>query len=287
MRSELIAGISSGQDGAIWGGFFFRFKSNGECCVYQLSDLTGACGEQVAPFSTFCLDKAEILMPHSNAVCFGSEYAEAGDEFPLLYTNIYNSYAKAADRREGTCCVYRLQRRGDRFSTQLVQVIQIGFSAVRGLWRSKETADVRPYGNFTVDRARGVYYAFTMLDGEMVTRYFAFRLPAAADGQWEERFGARCAALREQDVMDSFDCPYHHYLQGACVHGNRIYSLEGFTDDNENPPALRVIDPAERRQIACVTLGDIGLTEEPEWIDFYDGQCFYADHAGNVYRFFE
>ncbi len=284
MQAKLVARICSGQDGAIWGGFFFRFKSNGECCVYELERLLAGEGTMVEPFSTFRLDKAEILMPHSNAVSFGNEYAEGCDEFPLLYTNIYNSYAKSEERMEGTCCVYRLQRCENRFTTQLVQVIRIDFTAVPGLWRSKTVQDVRPYGNFAVDRDHSICYAFTMMDQEKRTRYFSFRLPRSFEGQWDEQLSARSVALKEGDIVGSFDCPYHHYLQGACVHEGKIYTLEGFTENVENPPALRVIDPKERRQIAYRPMKDAGLVNEPEWIDFYDGQCIYADHSGSVYH---
>ena len=79
MEAKLVAKICSGQDGAIWGGFFFRFESNGECFVYELERLLAAEGAVIEPFSTFRLDKAEILMPHSNSVSFGNAYAEKQD----------------------------------------------------------------------------------------------------------------------------------------------------------------------------------------------------------------
>ena len=52
MEAKLVAKICSGQDGAAWGGFFFRFQSNGECCVYELERLLAAEGAVVVPFST-------------------------------------------------------------------------------------------------------------------------------------------------------------------------------------------------------------------------------------------
>ena len=102
MKARRMAKICTGQDGAIWGDYFFRFKSNGEGWVYELPRIMQGGGEAVEAFSTFCLDRTDLLMPHSNAVSFGCEYAEEGDEFPLLYTNIYNSYAKAEDKKRGS-----------------------------------------------------------------------------------------------------------------------------------------------------------------------------------------
>ena len=284
MKFDPIGKICTGQDGAIWGPFLFRFQSDGWCCVYEWAQLTGAGGELAEIFARFRLDKCLLLLPHSNAVFFGQEYALEGDEFPILYTNIYNSYAKEADRKEGTCCAYRLWREGGEFHSQLLQVIRIGFTKDMDLWCSADGRDVRPYGNFAADRANGICYAFTMRDTERTTRYFAFRLPKLSDGEIDKNIGVPVVTLRPEDVLDWFDCPYHHYVQGACVHDGYIYSLEGFTDDAENPPLLRIIDPRERRETAEIPLAAHGLTVEPEMIDFSAERCIYADHSGNVYE---
>lgn len=280
MKMEKIGKICIGQDGAVWGRFLFRFKSDGECCVYDLDALPADKAAEAAAISRFRLDKAEVLAPHSNAVVFGSEYAAEGDEFPLLYSNIYNNYAKEEDRLEGLCCVYRLRREGLQFYTELVQLIQIGFTKDPHLWCSENGQDVRPYGNFVIDRESGRYYAFTMRDGAEATRYFAFRLPKSDDGCVDDRFGVRKVVLTAEDILDSFDCPYHRYLQGACVREGLIYSLEGFTNDPMNLPLLRIIDPQARRQRATYSLGEI----EPELIDFSGERGYYADHDGNLYE---
>ena len=80
---------------------------------------------ETAPFATFALDKRELITPHSNAVFFGTEFFEEGDEFPLLYSNIYNNYSGKEEPLIGVCLVYRLMRDGDSFKTTLVQIIEI------------------------------------------------------------------------------------------------------------------------------------------------------------------
>lgn len=267
MKLTKIGQIAAGQDGAIWGNLLFRFEGNGVCHVYGLDTL-----EKVSEFS---LDQTQVWMPHSNAVMFGCEYWAAGDEFPLLYTNVYNTYAREADRRVGVCCVYRLTREGNTFHARLVQTIAIGFAEDESLWCSEGRTDLRPYGNFTIDRDRGIYYGFTMRDADQTTRYFAFRLPKLADGE--------AVTLTPGDILDRFDCPYHRFLQGACCHQGLIYSLEGFTGDAQNPPALRIISPKERKQLLYVPLEDYGFTVEPELIDFRDGRCYCADCKGGLY----
>lgn len=286
MNIKHIANIAVGQDGAFYNDYLFRFETSGLCHVYDAGALKKDCREaaDLREISTFCLDRADELVPHSNSVTFGKEYYRPGDEFPLLYTNIYNNYAKADDPLKGVCCVYRLQRSGTEFSSTLVQLIEIGFTENDGYWSSgKEEGDVRPYGNFAVDAENGILYAFTMRDKCRTTRYFSFDLPCADDGIADERFNVKKVTLNICDIKEQFDCAYHHYIQGACAYGGKVYSLEGFTESKENPPALRVIDAAAKRQVLHLDFTSMGLTVEPELIDFKDGICYYGDAHGNLY----
>ncbi len=283
MKVTRITRIAAGQDGAIYGGFLFRFDAKGGCKVYKTADLRIA-GETATEFASFVLDKVEILKPHSNAVSFGNEYYENGDEFPLLYTNIYNNHAGEQDPQKGVCCVYRLQRKNDVFTTKLVQVIKIGFIDDVNYWKSSETVqDVRPYGNFAIDAKNGVLYAFVMRDACEQTRYFAFDLPKATDGETDEKTGAKKVTLQVKDIKTYFDCPYHHYVQGACVHNGKIYSLEGFTHDEKNPPAIRIIDMEKKGEERYVPCADLGLKIEPEFIDFEEDVCWYSELNGSLF----
>ena len=281
MQIKRIATMPGGQDGAIWGNLLFRFNARGEGKVYDLETVKE--GAELTPVATVMLDRAEEIVPHSNAVCFGTEYAEEGDEFPLLYSNIYNNYAKEADRRVGVCCVYRLYRAGDGFATKLVQLIRIGFTEDSVLWCSENIADVRPYGNFTIDRDRDRYWAFVMRDGTRTTRYFSFRLPRLCEGETDAALGIKVVTLTPADILMSFDCPYHDYVQGACCHAGKIYSVEGFHADGKHPPSLRVIDTLAGKQIFSTAFADHGCLIEPECIDFCGETCYYSDAHGALY----
>lgn len=277
MNIKLAGKISGGQDGAIWGQYLFRFNEAGKCVVHDLRD-------NLREISQFVLDKNDILSPHSNAVMFGREYFSPDDEFPLLYTNIYNNYATAVNPLRGVCCVYRLQRTTDGFTTTLVQLIEVGFVEDSRYWRSSdEVEDVRPYGNFSIDRDAALYYGFTMRDKWKTTRYFSFKLPKLADGIMDETYGVNRVVLNAGEILDQFDCEYHQFIQGACIHNGLIYSLEGFAHDPGKPPAIRVIDPKEKRQLLYVPFGDFGMTAEPEFIDFDGETCYYAEAPGELY----
>lgn len=278
MKITEVSKICSGQDGAFWGDFLFRFDAKGMCHVYDASSLDGGWEETSVPeIASFQMGEGEAYIPHFNAVVFGTEYAEAGDEFPILYANLYNNYAREADRREGTLCAYRLTRDGERFGMTLKQVITVGF-VHDSLWMSEDGKDVRPYGNFVIDTQKGLLHAFTMRDGDHTTRYFTFKLPTLSDGD--------LVVLTKEDILSYFDTAYANYIQGACCHEGLIYSTEGFSLEHapDIPPAIRVIDPAAKKELRHVHLPDLGLKKEAEWIDFRCGACYYIDCEGTVYR---
>ena len=265
--------VHKGQDGAIWNGCVFRFNGKGLCWVYDLTTME-AVGE-------FTLDKADMICPHSNAVFFGTEYFAEGDEFPILYSNIYNNYP---GQLAGTCCAYRITREGSAFSSQLVQVIRVGF-ADTPLWRSEKVEDIRPYGNFVADTPSQSLWAFVMRDESRTTRFFRFPMPKITEGEPDAKWGVPVVTLTECDILEQFDGCYVNFMQGAICHEGLIYSVEGFTTPNQRnaTPAMRIFDTKKQKQVLHLDLVALGLTVEPEFVEVYDGQFYYADHDGNFY----
>lgn len=287
MKVEIkqIAKIDGGQDGAIFGDKLFRFDTRGGCSVYDLTglDFSGDEVREISPEASFNLDKSDIIAPHSNSVAFGCEYYDEGDEYPLLYTNIYNNYKNCEDELVGVCCVYRIVKDGESYRSTLVQLIEIGFTGERGLWRSLGDAiDKRPFGNFVIDRESGKYYAFVMRDGDEVTSYFTFDLPRLSEGVPDEKYGVPRVVLSKENVLAHFDAPYHNFIQGATAVADRVYSVEGFHEGIH--PALRVIDVIEGRELLHFDLFDAGYIYEAELIEFYRGYCIYGDHKGNLFE---
>lgn len=286
MKIQKVAVSTGGQDGAFWGDYLFRFEADGTGVVQDARPLDSA-GDGVVELPVVAeihFNENDPVIPHCNAVVFGIEYFAPDDEFPLMYANIYNNYSGAEDRREGMCCVYRLQRNGTAFSLTLVQIIQIGFKDDL-LWISGgETKDIRPYGNFVIDCEKNLLHAFTMRDADRVSRYFTFNLPKLSDGEWSETYGVRFVTLGKEDVCQWFDTEYHCFIQGGCCYGGKIYSSEGFTRSEENAPALRVIDPEQKKQMFHCNLLKLGYEEEAEFVDFRNGKCYYSDACGTIYQ---
>ena len=284
MEITKIAKVLGDQDGVIFGDLLFIFNSKGKCNVFDLTKIDDGEVKEHSPISAFTLDKAELICPHNNAVTFGCEYYEEGDEFPVFYTNIYNNYAGSKNKLKGVCLAYRLEREGDGFKTTLLQMIEIGFTEDE-IWKSPgENMDVRPFGNFVADRENNKYYGFVMRDNDRTTRYFTFDMPKVRDGETDENYGIKKVVLSKADIKDYFDTDYHRFIQGASVKDGKIYSVEGFTNDNVNFPALRIIDMEKKKQIEMVDFREFGIHEEAEMIDFYKGEIIYADNPGNLYR---
>lgn len=266
-----LGSVHKGQDGAIWNGCIFRFNGKGQCWVYDLTTME--------PMGEFTLDKADRICPHSNAVFFGREYYAAGDEFPILYSNVYNNYP---GQLAGTCCAYRITRENGKFTSRLVQVIRVGFTDTP-LWRSENDEDIRPYGNFVMDGEN--LWAYVMRDESRTTRFFRFPMPKITDGEPDTKRGVPVVTLGEQDIAEQFDECYVNFMQGGICHNGLIYSVEGFTVPNQRKatPAMRIFDTKAKKQVLHLDLAAMGLIVEPEFVAVYNGHFYYADHDGNFY----
>ena len=178
--------------------------------------------------------------------------------------------------------MYRIPIESHIFKSTLVQMIKIGFTGSE-LWQSADGNDIRPYGNFVIDRENKRLYAFTMRDQERKTRFFEFDMPKHGDGKYAPEFDLPVVTLSELDVRAWFDSEYINFMQGAAYHDGCIYSTEGFTNSVRNP-ALRVFDVKEKKQVLHVDLRDLGLHIEAEFVDVYNGETYYIDSAGDAFK---
>ena len=254
-----ITKVHGEQDGAMYGGYLFRFDGSGLVSVTDLSDYSLV--------NTHFADGMEKYKPHGNSVFFGSEMC---GKFPLLYSNVYNSYNNA---NEGICLVYKIT---DDLKTKLVQVIKIGFVDKEDVWRSKDKNDVRPYGNFAYDKESGLMYAFTMRDSDRTARFFEFEMPKLSDGE--------VVTINYKDVTNQFDTPYIDFMQGAICHKGYIYSLEGFNAVNAQKPKLKVIDVKGKKMAMDIDLTKHGLIFEMELVEVYNDTLYLSDCWGNTYK---
>jgi len=121
-----------------------------------------------------------------------------------------------------------------------------------------------------------------MRNEELGTRFFKFDIPSVHSGEDDGRFKVKRAVLKAEDVKESFERGYFRYVQGATLHDGKIYSTEGFHKDEVNRPAIRVIDLKDKNEM-LVDIMSMGFVTEPEFIDFYNGDCYYSDARGSLY----
>lgn len=153
----------------------------------------------------------------------------------------------------------------------LVQVLKIGFANNPDLWTpSNET---RPYGNFVVDSQNKVLYTYVMYTSKNLIYWHKFKLPEVTQGTSNPTYGVPVYTLHEYDILDSWQTDYQDIIQGCCFYKGRIYTTEGWGGTNSK---IRVIDPSTKSQIAVLSIGNNGLTTEPEMIDFYNNKCYYG-----------
>ena len=260
------------QDGTIYKQHLLKFNGDGTCKVYSL--LTNEL------ISTFTLDRTNAIKMHSNSVCLGA-FLSRTDMLPLLYSNVYNSYSSELDKKKGTVGVYKLLYNGNAYSSMLIQVIRIGFADDREIWMSAKGSDRSPYGNFVVDPINNKIWFFVTRDANKTTRFICCELPKPGAGEFDATAGVNVYTLQAEDIIDMFDVPYSYYLQGACLHDGKIYSLEGM-GTAENPTVIRVIDLDAGAEDSVVDLQAYGLAYESELIDYWkDGMFIYGDYRGS------
>lgn len=271
LQQEELANLSafqkSGlQDGEVFGDRLFLFTDAGVCNVYD--------ADTAVLVDSFLMGGREYITPHVNSASFSDQYYAPGDEYPLLYTSVYNNLTPQNTQILGFCCVYRITETDGRFASELVQLIWVSFVGDRELWMSPQSNE-RPFGNFVVDTDRDMLYAFVPRDDSQTTRFFGFALPDPRAGNESSTYGCRLLYLNVADICHQFDVEYFSSPQG-CTYGNgRIYSVEGFGSTNTVPPFLRVVDVESGTLELAVNLGQLGLDREPETVTFRDGELLY------------
>lgn len=247
------------QEGAIFDGKLFMLNHEELGGVFDMES-----GEMIGDF--IC-DRSDFLSVHSNSICFGTEYYDKNDKYPLMYICVYNNYEGQANQYEGHCGVYRITEDGSDFKGDLVQVIKIGFTEDLNMWKSRPNrGDICPYGNFIVDTDKNDFYAYVMRDATQTTRYYKFDLPKVSDGEYNSLFGCKTVTLNIADIKDQFDTEYSVYLQGADYVDGMILSSSGLGYGRDGGAILRLVDLESKKVIKVFDAMSAGVYNEPEVI---------------------
>jgi hypothetical protein len=142
------------QGGDCWGNYFFQFfKNNYQVKVYDLSIK-----KLVQTISIPTSERGFVSNCHCNTVCFGTEYFDTEDFFPLIYV----STGYASNSFTGAL-VYRITQENNRFFITLVQTIK--FPVDKSSWTEFVPGDGFAYLCYTAESV-----------------IFKFRMPQLKDG---------------------------------------------------------------------------------------------------------
>ena len=258
-------GYSFFQDGCIYGNYLFAFLKDGTCYIFD--------AETFSLIDLTYLPSYNGMTPHSNSVSF-AEKTNDDEEFPLLYSNIYNNYPSYLESY-GVCCVYKISRDDRHFSFSLVQVIKVSFVDDYNLWYDNSDNE-SPFGNFVVCDNKLI--VFVNLFGSLKTRFFVFELPEYVAGN-----GINYICLAIDDIVSIYDFPLFRYIQGCTYKDGFLFSLEGLGEQN-SPGYLRIIDFYKPNLYTFPLFESIGESE-PELICFYKDTMLIIDYFGNSFTF--
>ena len=112
-----LTGSSGSQGGDCWGDYFFQFWSNNR--LVRVFDLSRK--EMVQTIYIPESQRGFISDCHCNVVCFGTEYYDPEDPFPLIYV----STGYTSEDGYAGALAYRITQDQGKFSITLVQTIKL------------------------------------------------------------------------------------------------------------------------------------------------------------------
>lgn len=244
----------SAQGMAIYGDNAYLTNEGGLCRILDLKK-----GKVVREFQFESRSKDN----HINSASFGKTFYNGSLE-PLIYLS--------ECMVNGRCFVERITAD----SSELVQTIQ-----------ATKKGKIERMTDWVVDNEQNCLYAITrnrklVLDsvGNIRSYITKYRLPSLNEGKE--------VSLTEKDVLDRFEVLFPNILQGCKIRGRYLYLVTGlqqtYGHQKDAQRAILVIDLKKKKLIKKVDLTYV-TTNEPEDIDFYNGQCLlYCGQEGGIYR---
>lgn len=235
------------QGGDCWGDYFFQFsKNNAVIRIYNLKDK-----ELIQKFIHKNNGGGFVSNCHCNSVCFGSEYYEEGDEFPLLYVSTgygNNGYTGAL--------VYRITKEKGLFSFSLVQTLR--FPVLKSSW-----TEFIPAGNVC-------YVCYT-------SDYIVYKMPMPSVHDGDVIIDGSKGALEVFQFPPQPQIMKNSRNQGRLYYKGKIVLTSGVPGSRE-ASVLVVLDLETRTYEHIFDFFDMGLNTESESIFFWrDRLCVAFD----------
>lgn len=231
------------QGGDCWGDYFFQFaKNNFQVRIYDLSSKT-----LIQKVNISESQRGFVSNCHCNTVCFGTEYYDAEDVFPLIYV----STGYSADGYTGAL-VYRITRNNKSFSFTLVQTIR--FPVDKSSW---------------TEFIPGDQFAYLCYRSERVI--FKVPMPKLKDG---DQIISRNDAVETYQFTPQPDWMATSRNQDRMYYQGKILFVSGVPPGEASVFIVLNLESRERERI--IDFKKNGLTSEPESIFIWRGDICVA-----------
>ena len=232
------------QGGDSWGDYFFQFvDGNTEVKVYDLAMKTLA--QTVRITSSL---KGFVPNCHCNTACFGTEFYDAEDTFPLIYVSTgyaFGGYTGAL--------VYRIVQHNGVFFITLVQTIKIRVG--NASWTEFVPGDEFAYLCYTTERV-----------------IYKIKMPKLKDGD---------TVIGLDSVIETYQfSPQPDWMatsrnQDRLFYQGKILFISGVPHANE-ASVLVFLNLETRERERIIDLQKNGLTSEPESLFIWQGDICVA-----------
>ena len=233
------------QGGDSWGNYFFQFAINNS--VVRVFDL--ATKSLVQTVSLGKSQKGFVSDCHCNTVCFGTEYYDAEDIFPLIYV----STGYAAGGYTGAL-VYRIVQHNGIFFITHVQTI-------------KFPVDKSSWTEFVPGEEGFAYLCYT---SEKII--FKVKMPKLKDGD---------VIISREDALETYQfSPLPNWMstsrgQDRLFFNGKILYITGVPETGE-ASAFVVLNLETQEREAIIDFKKIGLTRESESLFLWQGDIYVA-----------
>jgi len=242
----------------------FRWK----IYMYSLKEKDLLCSCEMTAMTELGASGGDIY--HCNQTCFGSDYYDANDPFPLLYI----SQRARSDKRCFTEVFRIIANRSNQdsefssFKLELVQTIYFP-----PMSESNSMGNV----NTVIDRESKLLYTYSR-NRQYDTNYrqckiSCFSIPDIYKSE---------VYLEDTDIINSYMLNISaYYMQGACIEGHNLYIARGSTSVGYID--VNIIDLNTRKNVKQLDLLGKGYTWEPEGCFSYNGQLMISS-SSNIWK---
>ena len=260
-----------GQSGACYGDYLFVATANmKDIKMYNLRTKSLVYTFDTIGFADFLKDSPSVY--HCNQACFGPDFYQEGDPFPLLYISQRNNV-------DGRCFyqVFRIilpELIGDEYESFSLEQVQTIYLPVMTIKNALGNA------NLAIDGDNRLMYTYSRNNKTTDFNYgqckiSVFSLPSVYESK---------VVYESMDILDSYYLGCNAInMQGGVIHNNKLYIGQGYKSCGYIK--LRIVDLENKKLEKTIDLLNAGFVAEPEGLYVYDDRLMMSVNGPNIYEF--